>query len=279
MGSAMKNIIKRFSGFGFTILLMVVLFSFPGFAVEKKITNSLGMEFVLIPHGTFIMGSPPTEAHRGQSEIQHKVTITHSFYMQSTEVTVKQWRALMGKKMFDRHMGPDNMPVMRVSWYDCEKFIKKLNRMGEGKYRLPTEAQWEYAARAGTLTAYFWGDTIDCTLAMYGNNSLKEGECIQNCSKMKLMMDCPAPVKNYPPNKWGLYDMHGNVWEWCMDWYGEYSKHHVTDPRGPEYGTMKIRRGGSWFKYGYSCRSANRTMGHPATRYRTTGFRLVREIQ
>lgn len=272
-------ILKKFSGVGFIILLIVILFSPPGFAVDKKITNSLGMEFVLIPHGTFIMGSPPTEAHRGRSEIQHKVTITRPFYMQATEVTVKQWRALMGKKIFDQHMGPDNMPVMRISWYDCEEFIKKLNLTGEGKYRLPTEAEWEYAARAGTLTAYFWGNAIDCTRAMYGNNSLKEGECIQSSRRMKLMMDCPAPVKNYPPNQWGLYDMHGNVWEWCMDWYGEYSKSHVTDPRGPDYGTMKVRRGGSWFKYGYSCRSANRTMGHPATRYRTTGFRLVREVQ
>jgi formylglycine-generating enzyme required for sulfatase activity len=158
------------------------------------------------------------------------------------------------------------------------KFIKHLNRLGQGTYRLPTEAEWEYAARAGTSAAYSWGDTIDCDKAMYGNNRLKNDECQFYIKSIRLQIDQPAPVKSYAPNPWGLYDMHGNVWEWCGDWFEEYAKTSVTDPAGPESGSMRIRRGGSWFKYGHFCRSANRSFGHPATRYRTTGFRLVREI-
>jgi formylglycine-generating enzyme required for sulfatase activity len=172
----------------------------------------------------------------------------------------------------------DNLPVTQVSWFDCMKFIKRLNKLGQGKYRLPTEAEWEYAARAGTSTAYSWGDTIDCEKAMYGNNSLKNDECQLYIRSIGLQIDQPAPVKSYKPNPWGLYDMHGNVWEWCLDWYGDYRKTPVTDPKGPKSGNMRIRRGGSWFKHGHSCRSANRSFGHSATRYRTTGFRLIREI-
>jgi formylglycine-generating enzyme required for sulfatase activity len=198
--------------------------------------------------------------------------------MQTTEVTLKQWRSIMKRRMMGSLKGADNMPVTRVSWFDCMEFIKRLNAMGKGKYRLPTEAEWEYAARAGTSTAYSWGDTIDCEKAMYGNKRLKYDVCQLYIKSMGLQIDQPAPVKSYKPNPWGLYDMHGNVWEWCMDWYGNYSTKPVTDPKGPGSGTMRIRRGGSWFKYGHYCRSSNRSLGHPATRYQTTGFRLVREI-
>jgi len=224
------------------------------------------------------MGSPPNEPFRGDSEVRHPVTISRPFYMQTTEVTMKQWHSLMKPRMMGYRKGEDNMPVTRVSWFDCMEFIEKLNTLGQGRYRLPTEAEWEYAARAGTSTAYSWGDTIDCEKAMYGNNSLKNDECQLYIKSLKLPIDQPAPVKSYRPNPWGLYDMHGNVWEWCMDRYGNYGTGPVTDPLGPENGTMRIRRGGSWFKHGYSCRSSNRSFGHPAARYQTTGFRLVREI-
>jgi formylglycine-generating enzyme required for sulfatase activity len=198
--------------------------------------------------------------------------------MQATEVTVKQWHSIMGQRLMVSQKGADNMPVTRISWFDCIKFIKRLNKLGQGTYRLPTEAEWEYAARAGTSTAYSWGDTIDCEKAMYGNNHLKNNECQLYIRSIGLQTDQPAPVKTYTPNSWGLYDMHGNVWEWCMDWYGDYGIKPVIEPKGPAAGNMRIRRGGSWFKYGHSCRSANRSFGHPATRYQTTGLRLVREI-
>jgi formylglycine-generating enzyme required for sulfatase activity len=261
-------------------ITVIIIISFPVSicSFEKTYTNTLGMAFVLIPSGTFTMGSPPNEPYRGSSEVQHKVTIGKPFYMQTTEVTVKQWHSIMGRRMMVFQKDADNLPITRVSWFDCMKFIKRLNRLGQGTYRLPTEAEWEYAARAGTSTAYSWGDTIDCKKAMYGNNSLKENGCQPYVQSIGLQIDHPAPVKTYNPNPWELYDMHGNVWEWCMDWYGDYKKTPVIDPKGPESGNTRIRRGGSWFKYGYSCRSANRSFGHPATRYETTGFRLVREI-
>ena len=260
----------------FIILILSTLLPPPMLAFEKAFHNSLGMEFVLIPAGTFIMGSPPDEPNRGSNEIQHKVSISRPFYMQNTEVTLKQWRAVMGSKLFGRRMGPGNMPVVEISWHDCIRFIKKLNVLGQWSYRLPTEAEWEYACRAGGSTAYSWGNTIDCGRAMYGNNSLKSRECLDYVRSRGLPIDQPAPVKSYSPNDWGLYDMHGNVWEWCQDWYGDYMTSAKIDPFGPDSGTKRVRRGGSWFKYGYTCRSANRNPRHPANRLRTTGFRLVR---
>ncbi|MGB6012880.1 MAG: formylglycine-generating enzyme family protein, partial [Desulfobacterales bacterium] len=254
---------KNVSNICLTVITVLSIVFSPGsvFSFEKTLNNSLGMEFILISSGTFTMGSPPNESHRGTSEVQHQVTISKPFYMQTSEVTVKQWHSIMGRKMAAFQKGADNMPFTRVSWFDCMKFIKRLNKLGEGKYRLPTEAEWEYAARAGTTTAYNWGDTINCEKAMYGNNRLKYDVCRLYIKSIGLQIDRPAPVKTYRPNPWGLYDMHGNVWEWCLDLYGDYEKNPVTDPKGPASGTMRIRRGGSWFKYDYSCRSANRSFG------------------
>ncbi len=263
------------------ILIAVFLLSicpFNATSFEKTFKNSLGMEFVLVPAGTFTMGSPPTERFRDKEETQHPVTISRSFYMQVTEVTLEQWWALMGRKLIDPRKGPGNLPVTRVSWYDSQDFIRALNEKNEGTYRLPTEAEWEYAARAGTTTAYSWGDAIDCTRAMYANNRLKSPQCIEDVKAKGLEPDGPAPVKSYPPNPWGLFDMHGNVWEWCRDRFGPYTSAPQVDPRGPQSGEMRVRRGGSWYRYGYSCRSANRAFANPASRLRTTGFRLVREV-
>jgi formylglycine-generating enzyme required for sulfatase activity len=278
MGHAL-TIFKRISLLLFIILMPITLLPGPVLGFDKHFHNSLGMEFVLIPAGTFIMGSPADEAHRHKGEVQHRVTISRPLYMQATEVTLKQWRALMGKKFFGRRKGKGNMPVVRVSWHDCIKFIKKLNNLNEGTYRLPTEAEWEYACRAGTKTAYSWGNTIDCGKAMYNNSTIESGDCLDYVRSKGMAVNRPAPVKRYPPNAWGIYDIHGNVWEWCRDWYGHYTKSAQVDPFGPASGTEKVRRGGSWFKYGFSCRSANLAHGHPPTRYKTTGFRVVREVR
>ncbi len=262
------------------ILVFSVLTPNALWAVEKIYLNSLGMEFVLIPSGEFVMGSPVDEPHRGAQELQHTVTISKPFYMQTTEVTLKQWRALMGKKMFGRRKGTADHPVTKVSWYDCENFIEKLNALNEGVYRLPTEAEWEYACRAGTTTAYSWGDSINCERAMYANNRLKAAGCIKYVKSRLMKINRPAPVKSYPPNAWGLYDMHGNVWEWCFDHYAEdYDLKDNKDPQGCGIGMAHSRRGGSWYKYGYACRSANRAYGHASTRFKTTGFRVVRKVR
>ena len=273
-----RKILKTLPVICFIGLLLNALYPLLAHSFEKAFTNSLGMEFVLIPAGTFVMGSPVDELNRGESEIQHKVTISKPFYIQTTEVTLKQWRAIMGKKFLSLRRGPDTMPVTKVSWYDIIEFIKGLNQRNQGTYRLPTEAEWEYAARAGSTTAYSWGNDIDCDKAMYGN-SRKHDVCQLYNKSVKLELGRPALVKSYQPNAWGVYDMHGNVWEWVMDRHGEYSSAPAVDSFGPDSGTMRIRRGGSWFKYDYSCRSANRSTGHPATRYRTTGFRVVREVE
>jgi len=258
------------------LFVLVLHFSFPNQsrADQKVFKNSIGMEFLLIPKGTFTMGSPPAEIG-DPGEIQHEVTVGRPFYIQKYEVTLGQWRAVMGKRFFFKKRGENNMPVVRVSWYDCITFIERLNKMGEGYYRLPTEAEWEYACRAGSKDAYAWGDVLDCKQAMFCNNTLKAETCVEYFRSLGLASDQPAPAGSFSPNAWGVYDMHGNVWEWCHDWYGDYPEKHVADYCGPEDGTNKIRRGGSWFGPAKRCRSANRNSGHPASRFRTTGFRLV----
>jgi formylglycine-generating enzyme required for sulfatase activity len=196
--------------------------------------------------------------------------------MQTTEVTLKQWWSVMGKRFFGRRKGQKDMPVTKVSWYDCIDFIEKLNgRTDHGFYRLPTEAEWEYACRAGSKKAFSWGNDIDCSRAMFSNHRLKSEDCLDFNQSRGLEANKRAPVRRYPPNAWGLFDMHGNVWEWCYDWFSEYPTSDVTDPQGPDSGDQRVRRGGGWMGAGYRCRSANRAHAHPASRFRTTGFRLV----
>lgn len=246
---------------------------------ERVFTNSIGMEFVLIPAGGFDMGSPPDEPLRDKGEILHRTYLSRPFYMQSSEVTVRQWTSVMGRRLLGRRSGPPDLPITRVSWFDCSEFIEKLNEKGEGIYRLPTEAEWEYTCRAGTGSAYPWGADIDCKRAMFGNSSQKGGECTAASESKGMRLDGPARVKSYPPNNWGLYDMNGNVWEWCHDWYGDYPRTQVMDPTGADSGSLKVRRGGSWRSEGYRLRCANRAYAHPASRFQNTGLRLVREVR
>lgn len=249
----------------------------PYAAAPDMLTNEIGMTFIKVLPGTFIMGSPVTEPFRNQDEHQHSVTITGAFYLQETEVTLMQWRAVMGKQWFARRKGCEKTPVTRVSWHDCMKYIKKLNRVSQHTYRLPTEEEWEYACRAGSATAYSWGEEIDCKKAVFGNNAQRAGDCMPFYATMNIPPNSPGPVRLFPPNAWGFYDMHGNVWEWCADVYSEY----FAGPRPSTYSTMdadsRVRRGGSWFKHAHYLRSANRTYGHPSAKFRTTGFRLVVE--
>jgi formylglycine-generating enzyme required for sulfatase activity len=225
-----------------------------------------GATFVLIPAGTFMMGSPDDEKGRDKDESpQHQVTISRPFYMQTTEVTQGQWQKVMGNN--PSHFGNcgDNCPVELVSWNDAQEFIRKLNDMeGTDKYRLPTEAEWEYAARAGTTTRYYAGDSE--------NDLLKTGWYVLNSGGKT------RPVGKKPPNAWGLYDMLGNVWEWCQDWLGNYPSGSVVDPEGPSSGFQRVWRGGGWSGYSAGSRTANRFKGRPEQRVFITGFRLARTI-
>jgi formylglycine-generating enzyme required for sulfatase activity/predicted Ser/Thr protein kinase len=231
----------------------------------KSFTNSVGMKFVLISSGEFMMGSPASEKNRGSDETQHGVKITKPFYMQTTEVTQAQWKAVMGNN--PSHFKGDNLPVEQISWDDVQEFLKKLSVKEGVTYCLPTEAQWEYACRAGTTGRFCFVDD-DSKLgeyAWYVLNSVKK----------------PHPVGMKKPNAWGLYDMHGNVWEWCQDWYDKdyYGKSLTGDPQGPSSGTRRVLRGGGWGSNVGNCQSAGRYWGGPADRGGDFGFRVSRSSQ
>jgi formylglycine-generating enzyme required for sulfatase activity len=231
---------------------------------EEVFTNTIGMTFVLIPAGTFQMGSPVGEEGRSDNELQHQVTLSRPFHLQTTPVTQGQWERTMDNNpsYFDE-CGAD-CPVENVSWYDIQKFLAKLNQMEKtDAYRLPIEAEWEYACRAGNSTRFCWGDE-DEDLKDYAWYSENSGGKTHRAGKKK-------------PNVWGLYDMHGNVWEWCQDWYGEYPAGPVIDPPGPDTGTSRVLRGGSWGGGTWSLRSAVRNYGYgPGYRGVSFGFRVVR---
>ncbi len=239
---------------------------------NPHITNSLGMVFVYIKPGTFMMGSPSSEVGRDNYEKQHKVTLTKSFYMQTTEVTQGQWKAIMGENPSWFDNCGDDCPVERVSWNDVQKFIHKLNLQSSGKtYRLPTEAEWEYACRAGTTTPFNTGNCLSTTQANYdGQNTY------WRCSKGKDR-DKSISVATFKPNVWKLYDMHGNVWEWCQDWYADnYPTGSIVDPVGPDTGKARVIRGGGWDGGEKFARSAFRRRYIPDSHPYGTGFRLVR---
>ena len=227
-------------------------------AIPEEFENSLGMEFRLIPAGEFRMGSESAEADADESPVTH-VRISRAYHMGKHEVTQGQWEALMGTNPSGfSHCGP-NCPVEGVSWDDIQEFVRRLNdREGGAPYGLPTEAEWEYAARAGTLGERYDSD-LD-RIAWHAGNSGSRTH----------------PVGQKTANAFGLHDMLGNVWEWVQDWHGEYPGGSVTDPAGPGSGTRRVGRGGGW-AHG-SRRVANRLSLPPGRRYSDVGFRLVREI-
>ena len=237
----------------------------------NNITNSLGMEFVHVPPGSYLRGSPSDEAGRTSDEEQQKVTLTHGYYVQTTEVTQKQWKAVMGGLPLYIRTCNEDCPVERISWEDAQTFIRKLNKLeGVEYYRLPTEAEWEYAARAGSITAFANGEISKP--ACNGDPTLSE--IAWYCGNSKGYPHHPVAQKM--PNSWGVYDMHGSVWEWCTDWYSSYPQGSVTDPGGPPDGKERVIRGGGLADSARSCRSANRLSLRPDIVFDYIGFRLVR---
>ena len=227
----------------------------PGKVDVVDLGKDVKLEMVLVPAGKFKMGSPASEKGRNDNETQHEVTLTKPFYMGKYEVTQEQWEGLMENN--PSKIKGAKYPVTNVSWEDCQEFIKKLNAKPNGGYRLPTEAEWEHACRAGTSTAYSFG------------NSLTKSDANINGESTKA-------VGSYKPNAFGLYDLHGNVWEWCEDWKADYPAGAVTDPKGPATGTYRVLRGGSFYANGLYARSSNRSAGTPSNRYFYLGFRLAR---
>jgi formylglycine-generating enzyme required for sulfatase activity len=238
---------------------------------EKSLTNSLGVKFVWIPPGTFMMGSPKEEKERKDDETLHKVTLTKGFYLGVDTVTQEQWMAVMGSNP-SKFKGEKNLPVENINWNECQAFIKKLQQKDHKPYRLPTEAEWEYACRAGTTTPFYCGQTISTDQANY-NGGYAYGD-----GKKGVFRERSMPVGSFSPNPWGLYDMHGNVWQWCQDWLGQkYSKEDVVDPIGTT-GESRVIRGGSWIDNPLECRSAYRGGSRPGLRHSLVGLRLAFSI-
>jgi formylglycine-generating enzyme required for sulfatase activity len=219
--------------------------------------------------GTFMMGAPLNEPERWENEAQHSVTLSQGFWLADCCVTQALWQAAMGNN--PSYFKGDDCPVERVSWNAAQAFISKLNELKpELQLCLPTEAQWEYACRAGTKTPFSFGEQIDASQVNF------DGNYPYNNGKNSEYREQTVAVKGLPPNAWGLYALHGNVWEWCQDWYGEYPSQVVTDPSGPESGGLRVLRGGSWYYNGRGCRSAYRYSSGPDDANNGIGFRLAR---
>ncbi|MBF0242665.1 MAG: formylglycine-generating enzyme family protein [Desulfamplus sp.] len=275
----------------FTCLLLL-LDSFALLASERSVSNKLGMTFIYVPAGEFLMGSPKNEIGRDWNEDIHTVVISKGFYIQESEVTQGQWKKLVG---FNPSSFPDcgeSCPVDTVSWDQCIEFIRVLNEWeGTTKYRLPTEAEWEYACRANSRTAFANGD-ITQELCLPIEPALDEIAWYCGNSGYKGSPDNlgPRPVKTKKPNSWGIYDMQGNVQEWCMDscgwkagWFGRTGvvtstyKNNIVDPISKD-GDHRVLRGGGWHLPSRHCRSAKRSFYKPMAKRNSLGFRIVREL-
>lgn len=224
-------------------------------------TNSIGMNFVYLPPGSFMRGSG--YGNSDENSVR-RVTLTKGFYIQTTEVTQGQWKSVMGRNPSHFKDCGDDCPVEKVSWEDVQEFMKKLNqRKGSDKYRLPTEVEWEYACRTGSSGRY-----------SFGNDEDRLGECARNNGNSRSKTH---PVGQKKPNAWGLYDMHGNVWEWCEDWYNKrYPVGSVTDPTGPSSGNYWVLRGGFWYVTRECTRCAYHFLSFPDNRSSFLGFRVAR---
>jgi formylglycine-generating enzyme required for sulfatase activity/predicted Ser/Thr protein kinase len=239
-----------------------------GFQIDLGL--GVDMQTALVPAGTFTMGAPAEQPGFNDDEKEHTVTISRPFYMGCHLVTQGQYERVM--KDNPSYFPGSDLPVENVSWTDAAAFCHRLSIKTGKRVRLPTEAEWEYACRAGTCTAFNTGDTISTQQANY------DGSYTYNGGPRGISRQKTTPSGSFAPNAWGLYDMHGNLWEWCSDWYGEYDTRSVTDPLGPQEGDIRVLRGGSWFRAPADCRSAQRDGLDPGRRHREYGIRIVTEI-
>ena len=232
---------------------------------ERTFTiNGVSFDMVLVKAGTFTMGATPEQEYPYDDEkLAHQVTLTRSYYMGKTQVTQALWKAVMGDN--PSCFEGDNKPVEQVSWDDCQEFISELNAATGKNFRLPTEAEWEFAARGGNKSnhyQYSGSDNID-DVAWYDDNSGDETHY----------------VASKQPNELGIYDMSGNVWEWCSDWYGGYSSKSQTNPTGAKSGSYRVNRGGGWSNLAGYCRSSGRSLYSPGRRDDDLGLRLALPVQ
>jgi len=240
-----------------------------GIPVEKTLPRS-GIVLRLIPAGAVRMGDPDIANAWPDNEILQETRLTKPFYLGEYEVTQEQWRKVMGSNPAHFKEAGVNAPVECVSWHDCTNFMAKLAEledMSERSFRLPTEAEWEYACRAGTQTKYCYGHYLDSGMANFAGAYLSGEEQVGEFREKTM------PAGQFKPNAWGLYDMHGNVSEWCADWYGDYER-CATDPRGAASGSYRVIRGGSWKSIAEHCGSAYRYGCNPDQVSDRIGFRL-----
>jgi sulfatase modifying factor 1 len=242
--------------------------------VPVALENSIGMRFVLIPAGTFKVGSPDAEEGRLEQEAQHEVVLTRPYYLGVTEVTNGQYRRFKAghrsTPLLRRDFDYVNQPVVNVTWEDAVAFAAWLS--GEDRvrtYRLPTDAEWERACRAGTTTPFWWGRGITTEQANY------DGRKVYGRGQAGEFRGTTVPVGTLPPNPWGLYEVHGNVYEWCSDWRGENPRSLVADPTGPTSGEFRVLRGGCWISGPENLRSARRSQFDPKDSDNYFGFRLA----
>jgi uncharacterized protein (TIGR02996 family) len=231
---------------------------------QKEVTLAEGVEMVFsfIPPGSFLMGSPAGEGPLPDSERPHRVTLTRGYWLGTCPVTQAQWQAVTGGN--PSRFKAKGRPVERVTWDDCRQFCGLAARRTGFPFRPPTEAEWERACRSGTTTPFFFGGTISTDLANYN------GGHVYGKGPKGVFRNRTTLPGTFPPNAWGLYDTHGNVWEWCSDWYGPYPQAEIKDPLSPDTGGTRVQRGGCWRAYPVACRSASRWHINPG--YRTGGL-------
>jgi len=227
-----------------------------------------GIVLLRVEPGTYLMGSPPEEIDRDGDEAQNEVRVKEPFLLGETEVTVAQWRAVMGSDPPQEQENGDE-PAKGITWWEAMKFVEKLDALGEGGWRLPTEVEWEYACRAGTTTAFAFGDRITPEQANF------RGDLPYADTEKGLNRGDVVPVRSFPPNAWGFYDMHGNVWEWCSDLYLVHPG-RTEPPLDP--GASRSMRGGAYTSRGDQLRSAYRDGYPPRSTGPKYGFRVARSL-